>query len=763
MAANGSAAFLQALREFGLVASARVDEIARTLQPRFPEVRGLAQELVRQGDLTTFQARRLLEGRGQTLVVESYRLLDRLGEGGMGEVFKARHLRMDRVVALKLIQKGRVQPDAIERFLREARAAAQLSHPNIVVAHDAGQAGATHFIAMEYVEGVDLARLVQQSGRLAIGLACDFTRQAALGLQHAFEKGIVHRDIKPGNLLATKNGSEGAALIKILDFGLARFESETDGKNHLTQVGKVVGTVDYISPEQAENARKADIRSDIYSLGCSLFYLLTAQPPFAGDTAVERLSARVMGAPQSLRALRPEVPVALEHVLTKLLARNPAHRFQTPAEVASVLGPFAQQARVKAINPRSVSAKSGGNDSSSKTVADGAIQPLQRAEPNTCAILDQMDKTSPDLIPVKPGARAAANKRLTQVLGIAGAAVVGFLLLSCLLIVVLQGGKKDDPKTVPLAPDLNRGVVKSMGPNPPAVVLKPDRNGIALGEAKQPGVPPPKEKQDRPLRANIPFDAQQARKHQEAWAAYLGVPAEATNSIGMKLVLIPPGHYVPAKPGKGELKKLEISEPFYLGKYEVTQREYQSVMEHNPSFFFPKGRGGDRVGTQDTGRFPVESVSWDEAIALCNKLSEKEGRKPYYGAAGKVLGGDGYRLPREAEWEIACRAGTNTTYSFGDAQALLGEYGWYGLTKDGRVHPVGEKKGNGFGLFDMHGNVWEWCEDTVGLNCVLRGGSYNSPVGCCGAAHRHAEAPAVRNDWLGLRLARFPAAEESSR
>jgi len=344
MSANTPASFVNSLREYEIVSGAQADEIARTIQPRFADVRGLAQELVRRGYLTAFQATELFQGRGRDLVVGPYRLLDRLGEGGMGQVFKAHHMRMDRVVALKLIQKDHLsQPEAVKRFFREAQAAAQLSHPNIVLAHDAGQAGEVHFLAMEYVEGVDLARLVQQSGRLAIPLACEFIRQAALGLQHAFEKGVVHRDIKPGNLLATKTGTNGAALVKILDFGLARFESETGPKKTiLTQLGKVVGTVDYISPEQAENARKADIRSDIYSLGCSLFHLLTGQLAFPGESGVERLSARLVGKPESIRALRPEVPEGLEQVLGKMLERDPAKRFQTPAQVAAALAVFAK-------------------------------------------------------------------------------------------------------------------------------------------------------------------------------------------------------------------------------------------------------------------------------------------------------------------------------------------------------------------------------------------------------------------------------------
>ena len=255
--------------------------------------------------------------RGADLLVGSYRIVDRLGEGGMGQVFKAYHVSMDRLVALKIIAKDRVSnPTAVARFYREVRAVAKLSHPNIVIAFEVNQVGQTPFLAMEYVEGIDLAKLVQQSGPLPIPQACDYIRQAAGGLQHAHEKGLVHRDIKPGNLIVTRPNPDKPPIIKILDFGLARFESESDHTTRLTQLGKVMGTVDYIAPEQAQNARTADIRADIYSLGCTLFYLLTGKPPFEGEDAVEKIRARVAWG-GSFRAgeLSGSSSPALEHVL----------------------------------------------------------------------------------------------------------------------------------------------------------------------------------------------------------------------------------------------------------------------------------------------------------------------------------------------------------------------------------------------------------------------------------------------------------------
>jgi serine/threonine protein kinase/N-acetylneuraminic acid mutarotase len=304
------------------------------------DTRALARELVERNWITSYQADQLLQGRGAGLVLGPYHVLDKLGEGGMGQVFKARHVGMDRLVALKVIPREFVANHvALERFRREVRAVAKLSHPNIVTAFDVGQSGETHYLAMEYLDGIDLARLVQQSGPLPVLNACQYVRQAAVGLQHAHERGLVHRDIKPGNLMVVRPGPDEPPVVKILDFGLARFESEAPQGVRLTQLGKVVGTVDYIAPEQAANARTADIRADIYSLGCSLYYLLTGKAPFVGSSVVEKIGARALGEAPSVRKSRPEVSPALERILAKMMAPDPAERYQTPGEVAKALEP----------------------------------------------------------------------------------------------------------------------------------------------------------------------------------------------------------------------------------------------------------------------------------------------------------------------------------------------------------------------------------------------------------------------------------------
>ena len=280
-----------------------------------------------------------------------YRVLELLGVGGMGAVFKAEHLLMERTVALKVINRQLIDhPGAVERFRREVKAAAKLTHPNIVTAYDAEQAGDVHFLVMEYVEGASLARLVDAQGPLPPARACDYVRQAALGLQHAFERGMVHRDIKPHNLMLTPGGQ-----VKVLDFGLARFaqESRPAGASHcpeaaaapgapaesLTQIGAVLGTPLYMAPEQVRDAHAADTRADIYSLGCTLYALLAGRPPFPEGTDL-KAAAAVGQAPRPLTALRRDVPPGLANVVARMMEKDPAKRYQTPAEVAAALLPF---------------------------------------------------------------------------------------------------------------------------------------------------------------------------------------------------------------------------------------------------------------------------------------------------------------------------------------------------------------------------------------------------------------------------------------
>jgi serine/threonine protein kinase len=335
------ASLVETLCRHRLLEPEQIEELRRELKDRFPEPYSLAGELVRRGWLTTYQVNQLTQDRGPQLRLGKYVLLERLGKGGMGQVFKARDHKRDRLVALKVLRKEYVSnPLALQRFCREAHAVSQMAHPNIVLAYEAGQVGSVPFLAMEYVEGTDLRRLVLRAGPLPIAQACDYIRQAALGLQHAHERGVVHRDVKPRNLVLTRTGTGGTAVIKVLDFGLARLESEAGGIGRLTRLGRVVGTAEYMAPEQAENCRDADARADVYSLGCSLFFLLVGRPPFEAEDRTEGVNLRLEREPPPILQLRAEVPPALAEVLARMLARAADERYQTPAAVARALQPF---------------------------------------------------------------------------------------------------------------------------------------------------------------------------------------------------------------------------------------------------------------------------------------------------------------------------------------------------------------------------------------------------------------------------------------
>ena len=737
MSFRSPAELLAFLQEQEFLTPRQVQQLSGAGAPKFADLRALGRELIVRDWLTPYQVNQLLQGRSEDLLLGPYRLIDQLGAGGMGQVFKAHHVRMDRIVALKMIPKDRVSnPMALARFYREVRAVAKLSHPNIVVAFEVNQVGETPFLAMENVEGIDLGRLVLQSGPLPIPNACEYIRQAAVGLQHAHEKGLVHRDIKPSNLMVARSSPEEPPVIKILDFGLARFESEQSQSLRLTQLGSIVGTLDYIAPEQAENSQTADIRADIYSLGCSLFYLLTGHPPFPGEHPVEKIAVRMLGEAPSICKSRPEVSPELERVLARMMTREPADRYQTPSEVAQALEPFADTAAKSPSRKSHLAAppppppRSKGPDSA-RTARSSAslVQPVVEHEESPFAFASATARTGP------------GTKRSGQ----AGNAIrYGWLVggvVALLSVVMLVGW----------------------------LVM---RNLPRPGQGQRPsGVPPTNDLVD--------------------WKP----PREIINSIGMKLVLIPAGKFKMGSPmdekerdpvdkGSEEQHEVEITKAFYLGVCEVTQGQFKKVMGYNPSFFskdgkgkegvdygsWPPGGGKDKVkDLQSTDDLPVENVSRAEAQTFLKKLSEQEEEQEKRRK---------YRLPTEAEWEYACRAGTSTPFSSGTTLAISqANFGVLGGDKGalGRTSKVGSYKPNAFGLFDMHCNVWEWCQDWYdkdyyarsprkdppgagkGSYRVLRGGAWDSQGGWCRSAIRFRITPDGWYISMGFRAALVPS------
>ncbi len=342
--------FLERVKASGLISSERLQKALKQI-PETDRGRVVARALVEMGLLTKFQAERLLAGRTDGFIVGQYRILDELGRGGMGCVFKAEHMTMGRVVALKILSNNLTKTErARHLFEREVRAAAKLNHPNIVTAFDANQVGDRCFLVMEYVDGPNLHDLVKEHGPLPVTQACDYIRQVALGLQYAHDLGMVHRDIKPANLLVQTNktaAGAGSSVVKILDFGLARLHAQEDGSpghdSITTNAQTVMGTPDFLSPEQARNLHATDGRSDLYSLGCSFYLLVTGKPPFPGGTTMEKLVRHSTDPPPPITSLRPDIPPEVAAIVHKLLAKRPEDRFQSAAELAAALLPYTGQ------------------------------------------------------------------------------------------------------------------------------------------------------------------------------------------------------------------------------------------------------------------------------------------------------------------------------------------------------------------------------------------------------------------------------------
>jgi serine/threonine protein kinase/formylglycine-generating enzyme required for sulfatase activity len=603
-----------------------------------------------------------------------YRVLELLGVGGMGSVYKAEHLLMQRPVALKIINRSLTNSAlAVERFEREVVAAAQLTHPNIVTAFDAERWDDTHFLAMEYVEGISLQQVIARQGPLPIGVTAAYIAKAAQGLQHAFERGMAHRDIKPHNIMLTTDGQ-----IKILDFGLARFVRENTAQGGMTQEGSLLGTPDYIAPEQVRDTHGADIRSDIYSLGCTFYALLAGRPPFPTGNAIEKVMSHLERAPQPISEIRADVPGELVQVLERMIAKDPADRYQTPEEAVLALTPFMED-----------------------------NNPVNMAKSDSTAIE-----------PMPAGARSRSPRRrrplLIATIGVTLVALAGFVIYLVtdkgeiaivsedpnVEITISNGGKVVnilDAKTKTKA-TFNTGdySISLSGSAPNVKIEGPTTFHLYRGESRIVTIRSVNQGERRIV---------EPKKEKDTTPDLLVV--DIGKGVTMVFVRIKAGDFLMGSPDSDPdahedekpQHRVKITRDFYLGKYPVTQEQYSAVIGKNPSMYstdyyrFQKGKN------VDTRRYPVEKVLWDDAAAYCAELTKRDKQ-------GRL-----FTLPTEAEWEYAQRAGTTTRFSFGDDPANIGDYAWYNLNADHHTHEVGTKKPNRWGLYDMEGNVWQWCAD----------------------------------------------------
>ncbi len=765
----------------------------------------------------------------------NYVILDKLGQGGMGMVLKAEHKRMKRVVAIKFLSPSVTKtPDAVRRFDREVEAAAKLDHVNIVAAYDADEVDRTHFLVMQYVDGRDLSALVKEEGRLSTQHALHCILQAARGLEYAHSRGVVHRDIKPANLLLDLEGT-----VKILDMGLARLESADAEQDQLTGSGQIMGTIDYMAPEQALDPRRADVRADIYALGMTLWFLLTGRGAYQGDSVMAKLLAHRESPIPLLSAACPEAPPELDEIFARMVAKQPQDRYQAMTEVIAALEPLLQG------SPSAPSiAGAAGNESRSNfapgPLAHTSAEPGRRMparkiqeiplaatgfEPTVALQLDQADTdpqtqvwlapaatggASESALPTsrKPRRRAAGVSRSRAILLSAVGGGTAFLLLAGIVFFVQTGAgtirvEINDPQievaikgTEIVFRQAHQGTDVKLSPGEKTLAVErgdfkfeTDKLILKRGDevivhvellagevqVRQGDKVIGQKMLPTPPIALAPFDYEVAERRQQAWADYGGLPAEKEIMLPggekLTLVLIPPGEFLMGSteqeqakflkevadsdnwavariPLEGPQHRVRIAQPFYLGKYEVTQAQWQSVMGDNPSEF-----KGDPT-------HPVEMVKWNDVQRFVVKLNENNSAKELT-----------FALPTEAQWEYACRAGTTTPYYGGESVEELQVYGWFRDNSAGKTHPVGRLRPNAFGLFDMHGNVMEWCATAFAGNYaakapvdaptqhsadpdrVYRGGSWFHKSWNCRSAHRSHNDPLHCHYNLGFRLA----------
>ncbi len=718
-----------------------------------------------------------------------YLIRSKLGSGAFGTVYRAYDPQLDRDVAVKVPHPGALEsPKAVERFLREARTAAQLRHPHIVPVHDAGHDGTHYYIASAFIPGETLAHAIESGRRPNLLASAKIIADLADALAYAHSLGIVHRDIKPANVILDDRGN---ALLT--DFGLAHRHDDSGAS--LTAAGAVLGTPSYMAPEQAAG-RGQDVlpASDQYALGVMLYELLCGERPFKGPTHAILYQA-IHDEPKSPSSIDSGVPRPLEAVCLKTMSKGPGDRHESCEVLAAVLREWRDEQRRRDAEQRpaaptpvvpdpivpGVALDSGLLDSLGATGFASAGS--KRGTGNASGTQTKGQLPNREVHPIVPTPTPAPTTPDQAEIpkGWTPRKVAGLLLVLCLVPALLVAWSLRPP-----APDPSSIAVR---PNQPPVIvdvppLNPAPPAPVATATKEIPTPP----------------AEQAKRADPAPSVAVVEPdSPITNTIGMKLALIPAWTFGMGSDDSGQddekpKHKVRITKAFYLGTTEVTVGQFRRFVEASGYRTEAETDGKGSYGLDEsTGKYtmdakytwkspgftqtddhPVVLVSWNDAVAFCDWLGKQERHQ--------------YRLPTEAEWEYACRAGTTTKYANGDDPELVTSVGnvadgtakakFPGWTttdsKDGFVFtaPVGHFPANKFGLHDMHGNAWEWCsdgydsayyaksptDDPPGIPGapfrVNRGGGFSFTPGSARSADRSWYAPGSRNDILGFRVAR---------
>lgn len=679
--------YILRVTEVGIISQRALTELMQGLEEsqRPQTVAALSERLMQTGQLTSYQAHALSSGEAHPLQIGDYLILEPIGSGGMGTVYKAIHQRMKRIVALKVIRADLNHvPDRLKRFEREVQTAARLSHPNIVTAFDAGEEAGIHYLICEYIDGESLTQLVRESGALDFSDALNCILQVAQGLEYAHGRGVIHRDIKPANILVDDQGD-----LKILDMGLARLQESpedllaTGSQTQLTSSQFFMGTIDYIAPEQARNTRLADHRSDIYSLGCTFYFLLTAKPVYDGETTVERILAHQEQPIPRLSAILSQVPVEFDPIFEKMLAKDPEQRYNSATELIRDLEQF-----------------------SSDNLQDQTLTlPLEAGQIKTAAQEDWASATTEvQPAPSEFSVMAATNLQEKQKAGTSdrrGMLWAGLACGAAFLIGVFYWN----------SPSQNSGTSNTENN---------EQNSVSIS------------------------DSSEARQQQAEYAERMHLPVSAKITLDaqkkdapLELMLIPPGEFVMGSGSDSQTAfdapahPVKITKPYYISATEITNQHFRNFVKETQHQTDAERNGGygmaggswekaDDYYWKNLGdlavhdQAPAVNISWNDATAFCRWLSKKTGHV--------------YRLPTEAEWEYACRAGSRSDWFFGNQSDELENYAWFSNNSEGKVYPTKQKLPNDFGLYDVYGNEWEWCQDFYAANYYAQSPSEN-PTG----------------------------------